>query len=454
MTNQDAFPVRAELDGALAIYRDAMRRFIVNRLRERYKEDDNRLAEEILEILKDYETHDADYIRAKEARDKGDKPENFFEEKHFTLLMFRTGAFNDISKPGVNRTHEQNRIAGLGPLRNVSGHRGFEDDLEPVDVLSRVGDMITVLELIGAPESVINDVRVHHRILMPMADMAEPSEPEPVPAEPSLSEPEPTQAQIDQIEPSSETIVMPPEYQSSETIVMPPEYQSSETMVMPITSMFGLLITEGLDKGKSIRLKEGCNTIGRSPENDLQTDDPYVSGYHTAVIMEEDDFTLLDLGSAGGTSIGQNRIAGRRIEAGSVITVGQTKLFVSVVDDPGPVSLGATMVAPPSGPPSLKLTAQSGPDEGQNFPLSDSSNIIGRPDDSSPDPEVSLSDQTVSRRHALVYVGADRVAIADLGSRSGTRVDGYSVSSGVQIKMGDRVEIGQSEFTLTRNSVG
>ncbi len=412
-----AYPIKAEFDNALAIYKDSMRAFIVKTLREKYN-DDEKVGEIILEVLKGSHNESL-HARAEDDLRKGDKLENLFEEGSFYFLV-RRPEFQDVfNKPGIDIRRELSNIRDVNFNRNLSAHIRFEEDLDSQQATSSTGYMIQALRLIDAQEDWIDKVITSRNIII-------------------------------DIERGIHTIYEPAQahiYSSSETMAMPPN---------AVASMFGLLITEGLDKGKSILLKEGCNTIGRLPENSLQTDDLYVSGYHAAVIMEEDDFTLLDLGSAGGTRIGQNRISGKRIEAGSVITVGQTKLFVSVMDDPGPVSLGATMVAPPSGPPSLKLTAQSGPDEGKNFPLSDASNIIGRPDDLSarvnlPDPEVILSDQTVSRRHALVYVGADRVAIADLGSRSGTRVDGYSVSSGVQIKMGDRIEIGRSEFTLTRN---
>ena len=222
----------------------------------------------------------------------------------------------------------------------------------------------------------------------------------------------------------------------------------AQTMAMQpdvATSMAWLVVTSGPSEGKSIQLKEGNNTIGRSLENDLQIEDASVSRSHAMVLAKEEEFTLVDLGSTGGTRIGDHRISGRQLGEGSIITVGQTRLSLMSVDafQGGPAS-GATMVGSPTGS-SLSLMAQSGPDAGRSFLLSSAQNLIGR--DSSA--QVMLSDPTVSRRHAMIRVETDRTTIADLGSQSGTQVDGERVQ-GIRISVGERVVIGQSEFTLMK----
>ena len=222
----------------------------------------------------------------------------------------------------------------------------------------------------------------------------------------------------------------------------------AQTMAMQpdvATSMAWLVVTRGPSEGKSIQLKEGGNTIGRSLENDLQIDDSTVSRSHAMVFAKDEEFTLVDLGSTGGTRIGDHRISGRQLRGESIITVGQTRLSLMSVDafQGGPAS-GATMVGSPTGS-SLSLIAQSGPDAGRSFLLSSAQNLIGR--DSSA--QVMLSDPTVSRRHAIIRVEADRTTIADLGSQSGTHVDGERVQ-GVRISVGERVLLGLSEFTLMK----
>ena len=230
-----------------------------------------------------------------------------------------------------------------------------------------------------------------------------------------------------------------------------PAASPSATMAMQpdiARTMAWVVVTRGPSEGKSIQLKEGNNTIGRALDSDLQIDDASVSRSHAMVSVKGDEFTLIDLGSASGTRIGEYSIAGRRVSAGSEISVGSTRLSLINVDvTHGAPSSGDTIVGTSSGH-SLALIAQSGPDAGRSFPLPSAQNIIGR----DPTAQVSLSDPTVSRRHAMVRVGADRTTISDLGSMSGTAVNGEAIK-GVRISVGDRIVVGQSEFTLMKPSV-
>ena len=201
----------------------------------------------------------------------------------------------------------------------------------------------------------------------------------------------------------------------------------SQTMAMQpdvARSTAWLVVTRGPSEGKSLQLSEGNNTIGRSLDNDLQIDDSSVSRSHAMVSVKDDQVTLVDLGSAGGTRVGDHRILGGQVGAGSAIIIGQTRLsLVSVDAFQGGPSSGATMVGSPSGS-SLSLIAQSGPDAGKSFLLTSSQNVIGR----DPSAQVVLSDPTVSRRHAMLRVDADRTTISDLGSQSGTQVDGEIIA--------------------------
>ncbi len=230
-----------------------------------------------------------------------------------------------------------------------------------------------------------------------------------------------------------------------------PANAPSATMAMQpdvARSMAWVVVTRGPSEGKSMQLKEGNNTIGRALDNDLQIDDASVSRAHAMLSVKSDEFTLVDLGSASGTRIGGYRISGSRVSAGGVITVGRTTLGLMNVDvTHGTPSSGATIVGSSSGH-SLSLIAQSGPDAGRSFPLPSAQNVIGR----DPSAQVTLSDPTVSRQHAMIRVDADRTTVSDLGSMSGTSVNG-EVIKGVRISAGDRVTIGQSEFTLMMPSV-
>src|SRR5262245_65789075 len=54
---------------------------------------------------------------------------------------------------------------------------------------------------------------------------------------------------------------------------------------------------------------------------------------------------------------------------------------------------------------------------------------------------ISLSDPSVSRRHARVVREGDEFLVEDLGSRNGTRLNGREVQRG-PFSPGDRIEVG------------
>ena len=223
----------------------------------------------------------------------------------------------------------------------------------------------------------------------------------------------------------------------AETVVM--ERPQSEVMAW-------LAVTGGPSKGKSIQLREGDNTIGRSPENDLSIEDPAISRGHALVRVQDDRMVLVDLGSRGGTRVGNRSIRGRTVSTGGVIEVGQTRLGLVEVEGQSPPELGTmsgeTVVDAPSGGMAV-LVAQSGPDSGKSFPLVHGDNLIGRDAGSN----VLLTDDVVSRRHAMLRAEDNRYLVFDLGSRSGTVVDGNPVA-GHEISGGATISMGQSEIVL------
>jgi hypothetical protein len=70
---------------------------------------------------------------------------------------------------------------------------------------------------------------------------------------------------------------------------------------------------------------------------------------------------------------------------------------------------------------------------------------IGR----SPGCDLPLGDPTVSWVHAELRRTGDAWVLADLGSRNGTRVNGWRAGSGFTVRAGDHVRFGRSDFRLT-----
>jgi ABC transport system ATP-binding/permease protein len=75
-------------------------------------------------------------------------------------------------------------------------------------------------------------------------------------------------------------------------------------------------------------LEKRETSLGRSVDNDLILDDPAVSAHHAVIAWRGDSFTLTDLGSANGTEVNGQSIAGPRLlEAGDEVRLGSTTLF-------------------------------------------------------------------------------------------------------------------------------
>ena len=222
----------------------------------------------------------------------------------------------------------------------------------------------------------------------------------------------------------------------------------AETMVMelPQTVMAWLAVTAGPHKGNICQLKAGINTIGRDEGNDLVIGDPAISRRHALIKVQGDECLVLDLGSRGGTKVGAKTLRGKVLKTGEVITVGQTQLGLVEVQHPEPsqpaTASDQTMIEQPDIGSGL-LIVQSGPDAGKTFPLTQENNLIGR----EPECTVLLSDESVSRRHAIVRWDGDRFVVFDLGSRTGTQVGGEAIK-GVRLSPGDSLSLGRTEMVL------
>lgn len=116
-----------------------------------------------------------------------------------------------------------------------------------------------------------------------------------------------------------------------------------------------------------------------------------------------------------------------------------------------PVGRGTTIPAmemlrppPPPNPGGggvgYQLVVTEGPETGKAFRLDFLPAVIGRGQDVS----IQLdNDQSVSRRHAELYLQGPMLRIRDLNSAHGTQVNGFSIQD-KGLEAGDRIEIGRS----------
>jgi FHA domain len=103
-----------------------------------------------------------------------------------------------------------------------------------------------------------------------------------------------------------------------------------------------------------------------------------------------------------------------------------------------------------------KLSVVRGGRKGQEFPLEDGNNLVGRWDpETGSFPEVDLDaddpEAKISRKHALIRIENGKITIEDIGSLNGTYVNRQprlSPGSPAEIKSGDEVIIGKTFLKL------
>lgn len=131
---------------------------------------------------------------------------------------------------------------------------------------------------------------------------------------------------------------------------------------------------------------------------------------------------------------------------------------------PDAAAPAAAAAAAPSAAPSAfkaKLSVVRGGRKGQEFPLEDGNNLVGRWDpDTGSFPEVDLDaddpEAKISRKHALIRIDGGKITIEDIGSLNGTYVNRQprlSPGTPVEIKTGDEVIIGKTFLKLVVESI-
>ena len=211
-----------------------------------------------------------------------------------------------------------------------------------------------------------------------------------------------------------------------------------------------LEVTEGAAFGERVPL-DGELVIGRSlgGHGDLG-DDPELSRRHARIARDPDGRLVIeDLGSANGTFVNGQRIAGRQpLEPGDTVKVGQTTLILTgTPEEPAPTRLGAAgaVTRVPAAPQELHVIA--GIARGLRVVLAGEF-VIGRAAEG--DGQLG-GDPEISRRHARIASGPDgRLTIEDLGSANGTFVNAQRIGGGPEeLARGDTITVGQTTLELT-----
>ena len=92
---------------------------------------------------------------------------------------------------------------------------------------------------------------------------------------------------------------------------------------------------------------------------------------------------------------------------------------------------------------STSTPCRIGVDESVNVYVSEGDNTIGRGNG----PTISLSDESMSRQHAVIRCQDGKLTLFGVGSKSGTALNGQSIG-GRPITNGDVISVGRSEFIM------
>ena len=104
-----------------------------------------------------------------------------------------------------------------------------------------------------------------------------------------------------------------------------------------------LIVLNGSHSGKHVRVRTKKYLIGRSDDCHLRPRADSVSRHHCALMIDEPDVLIRDLGSRNGTFVNGQRVQGSRVlETGDKLSVGKLKLQVEIATlrklEPAPVA--------------------------------------------------------------------------------------------------------------------
>jgi ABC transport system ATP-binding/permease protein len=198
-------------------------------------------------------------------------------------------------------------------------------------------------------------------------------------------------------------------------------------------------------------------TLGRDPTNDLVIDADTVSRRHAVLERRGPTWEIADLGSANGLQTAQGETDRLLLADGDTFFIGQSVRleFRQAAPVRGPVQAAAqAAAAQPAAqaawpPASLQAPGQAQSAAAQEFDLApNASLVLGRGENA----DVVLSHPQVSKAHARIVRTDAGLVVEDLGSSTGTYVNGAPVKERA-LAEGDIVRVGTSRLLLTQGKL-
>lgn len=184
-------------------------------------------------------------------------------------------------------------------------------------------------------------------------------------------------------------------------------------------------------------------TIGRKPHNDIQLDDPTVSGQHASILMLQNAY-IEDMNSTNGILLNGKKVTRRQLNHGDIIKIGRHEL--KFIDD-NAEEFESTVIIQPEGRAAAP-TAQpvkhyqvkilSGPKSGESINLIKPYTTLG-----SPGVQVAV----VARRGKEYFL----MPMSGTGERGNPpKLNGQSISANSQrLKEGDTIEVAGTQLQFT-----
>ena len=181
--------------------------------------------------------------------------------------------------------------------------------------------------------------------------------------------------------------------------------------------------------GSFVKLSVSAVTLGRDESNDVVIDAPSVSDFHAEIINDSHSPVIVDLLSANGTFVNEQRISGRcQLNAWDIIRLGTVELEVTDPNSHRPEDCALR--------PESDLL-------GAVFHALGASTVIGRDEAC----DITIDSKLLSRRHARLIIEDDRLKVIDLGSANGTYLNGERVDEAIA-SPGDELCFDQERFTI------
>ncbi len=194
-------------------------------------------------------------------------------------------------------------------------------------------------------------------------------------------------------------------------------------------------------------------SIGRNPDNDITIPSSDISRHHCLISVDEDNnFYVKDLNSSNGTYVNNNKIDRIQVHHDDILQVGVDKFAFVLADDfvfqkeeLSPTTKFKSTLLYESSREIIERICIKSFDNTQTFHCPENSiYTIGRSELC----DISLDDDAVSKTHARIDVGENRVAITDLNSLNGTFVNKEKITR-KELKDEDTILIGSNTFVAS-----